>query len=283
MNLYHYCSNAAFISIIENKQIWASEFSLSNDVMEGKWIREIFREYCQEKELASHSIEVLLTHLDFLISRSGAAGFCMSENGDLLSQWRAYADNGAGVSIGFSKEYLELLGKHRQSNNEMFNAHLQKIEYEPERQKAVIAEYMEPIIQLAVEGALSRSTLASLLNEEQENKLSEKRRALIGRFIFFYFVLYALKNPAFAEEQEWRIISHLLDGSSHDSFGNMSFRAKENCIVPYIPVSLENLSSAPIAEVILGPKNLTPERFVEAILRKNGWKVTVRHSRASYR
>jgi hypothetical protein len=26
---------------------------------------------------------------------------CFSENGDLLSQWRAYGNNGDGVAIGF--------------------------------------------------------------------------------------------------------------------------------------------------------------------------------------
>jgi len=34
MNLFHYCSNAAMISIISNKEIWATELALSNDLLE---------------------------------------------------------------------------------------------------------------------------------------------------------------------------------------------------------------------------------------------------------
>src|SRR5690606_28676010 len=31
---------------------------------------------------------------------------CLSEKGDLLSQWRAYARDGTGISIGFSSDFL---------------------------------------------------------------------------------------------------------------------------------------------------------------------------------
>ena len=31
---------------------------------------------------------------------------CFSKNGDLLSQWRAYAEDGKGFSIGFDSNYI---------------------------------------------------------------------------------------------------------------------------------------------------------------------------------
>lgn len=34
--LYHYCSNAAFLSIVETDSIWLSDLSLSNDSHEGQ-------------------------------------------------------------------------------------------------------------------------------------------------------------------------------------------------------------------------------------------------------
>ena len=110
MNLFHYCSNAAMISIISNKEIWATELALSNDLLEGKWIREAFSDYCKDEGISASDQNELLRHLDVVIAMAGYAGFCMSEEGDLLSQWRAYAENGAGVSVGFNKEYFETVG-----------------------------------------------------------------------------------------------------------------------------------------------------------------------------
>lgn len=43
--------------------------------------------------------------------------FCLSEEADLLSQWRGYADDGRGVCIGFKKEALELYLKTKVENN----------------------------------------------------------------------------------------------------------------------------------------------------------------------
>src|SRR6202035_5793546 len=113
MNLYHYCSNASFLSIVSTKEIWAFDFSLSNDLLEGKWIREVFSQYCVEKKVSTRDQLTLLQHFDGLMSLSGGAGFCMSEEGDLLSQWRAYADDGIGISIGFNKDYFDALGTTR--------------------------------------------------------------------------------------------------------------------------------------------------------------------------
>jgi hypothetical protein len=50
MNLFHYCSNTAMISIISNKEIWTTELALSNDLLEGKWIREVFWIIAKTKE-----------------------------------------------------------------------------------------------------------------------------------------------------------------------------------------------------------------------------------------
>ena len=97
MNLYHYCSNTSFIEILRTREIWATELSLSNDRLEGKWLREIFVRSCEDKKLSPGELERTLKNLDFLIEMFGAGGFCLSEEGDLLSQWRGYSENGAGV------------------------------------------------------------------------------------------------------------------------------------------------------------------------------------------
>lgn len=52
---------------------------------------------------------------------------CFSREGDLLSQWRAYADDGAGFSVGFTSSWLNR--KHGNCPMKLLEA-----EYDEDRQ-----------------------------------------------------------------------------------------------------------------------------------------------------
>jgi Protein of unknown function (DUF2971) len=287
MNLYHYCSNRSFLSIIETREILASELSLSNDLLEGRWIRNIFLEYCNEKNVSSYDQQDLLRHLDSLIAFSGGAGFCMSADGDLLSQWRGYADDGAGVSIGFSKEYLETLGERKRDRGDKFNAALTQIEYNKARQKELVAEQMDQILELLKVGAMRIPTLLTPETEEETARRKENFSKIMLQFFLLFFHLYSIKNPAFAEEREWRIISHLVRRRSRGADSDLSamdFRADTDRIIPFRRIPLEDLGRPAITGIILGPKNITPSEIVDAFLKKHGWtNVAVQQSKASYR
>lgn len=291
MNLYHYCSNASFLSIVSTREIWASDFSLSNDHLEGKWIREVFGRYCNDSNVSAIDQLKLLEHFDYFTAFCGGSGFCMSEEADLLSQWRAYADNGAGVSIGFRRDYFEELGNRRRDRNDLFNASLTKVEYDLAEQKKLIAQCTDQILKLVSEGALLNQSLASIsLGLTPENEKSErlsKFRQLLIQYVFFILHLFTMKNPAFAEEREWRVISHILpEGTSNlvVPMRAMDFRPLTDRIVPYRRIPLEKLQYPALAEVVLGPRNITPDNVVTAALEKNGFEnVKVRRSSSSYR
>ncbi len=273
------------ISIVSKREIWASDFSLSNDSMEGKWIREVFSKYCAERGLSPSYKEMLLPSLDSVISLVGATGFCLSEEADLLSQWRGYADNGCGVSIGFSKEYFEALGRLKRDRNDEFNASLTKIEYDIVRQRELISENADAILKLVSEGALWPPTF--LTSDEEKKKWQASFRTMHWRFLLFFGDIHRFKNPAFAEEREWRLISHVLPDLGKDQgrqISGMEFRTRKDRIVPFRRIPLENIDQAAIIEVVLGPKNITPEQVVDAVLQKHGWRgIKIRKSSASYR
>ena len=286
-NLYHYCSNAAFASIISSREVWASEFSLSNDIMEGRWIREVFIQCCNDKGVLASDQTQLLDHLEGVMTFSGAAGFCMSEEGDLLSQWRGYADNGAGVAIGFNKDYFEMLGDKKKGRGDQFNAYLTKIEYDIAQQKKVVGKPVDQILDSVADGALRKSTILSIMSDDEKREAEQAFRTMLLGFFSFFFHLYELKNPAFAEEREWRLISHLIRKADDINIGQISkmdFRALLDRIVPFTRTALEPLPVASISEIIIGPKNITPDHIIEAFLVKHGWAdITVKRSKASYR
>jgi hypothetical protein len=254
MNLYHYCSNASFLSIISNRSIWASEFSLSNDLLEGKWIRKIFSDCCDERKILDEEKDGLLKMLDGVATYIGAAGFCMSEEPDLLCQWRAYSDNACGVSIGFNSGYFRSLGELKRDRKDEFNAALQQVEYEIDKQKLLIKDELEHIFSRTGKGAFTPLSLVTHTSEKEEGRKQELRDLSLAIFLLFPH-LYAFKNPAFREEREWRLTSLVTPAETLQGFdiNRMDFRSLYDRIVPYRNIPLEDIGKSAIAEVVLGP------------------------------
>lgn len=288
MILYHYCSNQTFLSILETRQVWASELSLSNDHLEGRWIKAVFSRCCTGKEVDSLNLGKLLNHLDSLISFAGAAGFCMSEDGDLLSQWRGYADDGAGVSIGFSDEYLRLLCDSHQKEAK-FGISLQQVVYDLDQQMDAISPILHRILEQVEAGAF-RNQFGGLLfwpSEEEKARYSNALKKLIELMFFLVPSMYRMKNPAFKEEREWRLLSMIPRGVTTTDLGDlpkMDFRGARDRIVPFRRIEHRDVGKRAIESVVLGPRNITPEWVVRAALAKHGYEgVEVSRSAASYR
>ncbi|MCK1397098.1 DUF2971 domain-containing protein [Bradyrhizobium sp. 4] len=286
--LYHYCTNHTFLSIIQTRAIWLSDFTLSNDRLEGKWLRNLLFERCERERLYPTVIERLLSFFDVGAARLGAAGFCMSEEGDLLSQWRGYAGDGGGVSIGFSKEYLEALAgiRYAQQSGEALSLH--RIAYSREDQTNLVESILDDAVQAVKAGALDTGSLLTPLEGDRKVEVDRQFRSLTASFLSLHLVQYRAKNPAFSEEREWRLISHILsyatEASALGDLSKMDFRPGHDRIVPFRVLPLGEAAPSCITEVILGPKNITPTRYVSAALERHGWKdVPVRVSAASYR
>lgn len=150
--LYHYCSNAAFHSIVENRSIWLSALSLSSDTMEGKLVTDVIAQMAKSDGLDQANIQRLKEYVSLLEQIMEGLGFCLSEEGDLLSQWRGYADDASGVSIGFSKKYLEKLSEDS-LNPQKSGFTLKKVEYEYESQKKRIQATYDKIKDYIKQGA----------------------------------------------------------------------------------------------------------------------------------
>ena len=284
--LYHYCSNAAFHSIVENRSIRLSALSLSSDTMEGKLVTDVIAQMAKSDGLDQANIQRLKESVSLLEQIIEGLGFCLSEEGDLLSQWRGYADDASGVSVGFSKKYLEKLSEDS-LNPQKSGFTLQKVEYEYESQKKRIQATYDQIKELINQGAYKPFKYQTILKFktdkeiEAENKIIKKAFSNLSVTVLFLFSeLFLLKTKAFQEEQEWRLISYLIKTGDAECC-IQSFPDK---IVPYRKFSLSNLEENSIVEVILGPKNNTPKYVIDGFLKQNKFEnVNVIRSEASYR
>ena len=116
--LYHYTTQKGLLGIISDKEIWASHTQYLNDAREFGHALDLLK-----KELLAMKSEV---------SASGPARSCLeemeraifsglesinvcvcsfSEQGDVLSQWRAYGGSTSGFAIGFSGTFLRQMSE----------------------------------------------------------------------------------------------------------------------------------------------------------------------------
>lgn len=285
--LYHYCSNNAFHSIIENRSIRLSSLSLSNDFMEGKLVAEIIERIAKADGLDESAMNLLQRKVSNLEQALDGLGFCLSEEGDLLSQWRGYAADATGVSIGFFKPYLKQFAKTSCEIPGKSGFSLNRVEYEPKRQERLIKPTYKKIKELMNEEAsenLSRRTILNAISEDEIKIDNETLELIVANSLMavlrLFPALFSLKTNAFREEKEWRLISPFIKMSD----APCSFQAFSNCIIPFREFEMLELKGNPIVEVILGPKNATPDYVIESLLKQSGFpEIKVLRSKASYR
>lgn len=286
MILYHYCSNDEFYSIISKREIWLSSLSLSSDSMEGKLVVDLVLEMARSDGFDEITIRELQNHVSLLEKIIEGLGFCLSQEGDLLSQWRGYAEDGSGVSIGFSKDYLDKLSEASR-NLEVSGFTLKKVEYNRDLQKALIKPTYDEIKKLINKGAFNMPQGQSILGFKSQQEIDAENEEIKKTFstlswtiLRFFTSLFLLKTKAFNEEREWRLISYLVKSP----IDQCSFRPSSDKIIPYKINPLLDLKEDSVVKVILGPKNKTPECFIDSFLKQNKFNnVSVIHSEASYR
>lgn len=284
--LYHYCSTASFHAIVQSRSLRLSSLSLSNDTMEGKLVSRTIVRLARKDSLDQNFVHRLQGIVENLEGMVDGLGFCLSEDGDLLSQWRGYAADASGVAIGFSTSYLNWLSEESTEHPIESNIILQKVKYEEADHESYVEPTYRKVKLLIDEGAFKMPSVRGLLETrtkdeiEQENvAISKTYSKLTSESMNLLLELFLLKANAFREEREWRLLAYLVTGAEH-----CSHRALHDRIVPYRKVELKELERQPIVEVILGPKHSTPIKVVEDFLKQGHFgAVKVRSSKASYR
>ena len=109
--LYHYCTVEAFHAILTSGMVRLSSVRHSNDRTEGAMIREAIQRHALAAAYDSEGATRLQTYAMELEDQFDGMALCLSEEGDQLSQWRGYANDGRGVAIGLRKDKLEALSE----------------------------------------------------------------------------------------------------------------------------------------------------------------------------
>jgi hypothetical protein len=274
--LYHYCDANTFHAICTNKTIRLCDLFSMNDYLEMHWGYSIWEKAATELE--SDVGKDFLDTVDEIIHFSGIKGLllgsCFSLDGDVLSQWRAYADDGNGYVIGFNARDLLKMSVRGL-----------KIQYVEKKQILEVKKIVKIIYDIEYAKPKEERFDSDFMNVCQ----------------FLAYDLASYKNPAFTEEKEVRLVHLLNFESSNDSlklvdYGGTAFNEdsegvdvkfimSQNAPKTYIDLDFSNRGKInPIKEVIIGPKNSTLSSAISVYLEtQNIGNVEVKRSKASYR
>ncbi len=273
--LYHYTNPNGFLNIVKSKKLWLSAAHNLNDHQELRWAIQKVTEILNK--IVTPENKPLLDELWQLAQINTLTPFIcsFSTNGDLLSQWRAYAGDGAGVSIGFNPG---LLPKSRALPTHTV-AREDKIATLP-----VI--YDESLQRQLIEGVIQNYLDARASDTEASDATINAAYVINGLTPTF-------KNPAFHEESEWRMIhSPMVMGNIktnattiYNSISDVQHRIAGDRLTTYFEYDFSPLmEKGGIAEVVLGPKCQFSNFDLDVFLTVNGFKnVKYRRSTASYR
>lgn len=320
MLLYHYCSNEVMISILKKKQLWMTDISHSNDynelllflpdvyyAIEDQYNKSPFDMLYKGKR-GNQALNLLLRNVDDYINKSLQKGditsfvVCFSEKGDLLSQWRGYANDAYGFSIGFSKNELANYSK-KDCFNGMLSFH--KVKYiNKDYANIIIKKHSNEILQYIKNIRIEVKKIFRLrdLNEEQTEFMMAI--LLYGKLATFMIDSLRYKWDSYQEENEWRLYFNSITKDEESLFGEesklpewsffdkdllnfrgkMDFYSKEDCILPYYPINLSELSAKPIKQVLVGPKNRSYSQDIKLLFAKAQFQIpNVSKSTIAYR
>ncbi len=257
--VYHYTSQTGLLGIILKKSIWATAINYLNDTVEFKYSMKLIKEELkwlsdQIKNGAFGNVETEINCFkmihglfEFSISQQFikdnfyifVASF--SENGDLLSQWRAYCPESSGFNLSFDLNMIQEV-----VNEQGFFA--SKCLYDPAEQKASI-KYLFREWGLLYFDNMDR--FSAFAKEDDIEGLTGAVVEVASELIEAVVHLCPLlKDPSFVEEKEWRIVSNPIS-VEHPQ---VKFREGNSMLLPYFNLHLaKDTERLSIESITIGP------------------------------
>lgn len=276
--LYHYCSVDTFVKIVQNKTLRLSEIAKSNDSMECQWLERVvipdLIKKCLKERLRSSNIDsarhekIIEEAISFInefynsdrdiIQQRMVLATCFSKEDDFLSQWRGYANDGQGVAIGFNADIFKNIRKSYENTP----LKLEKVLYEQKDQEQVVIKEVSRYIE----------TFAD------DSQYKKRNIAMLALLIRSTISSVFIKNKAFIEEAEWRLVANLsrvkdseslqsyLDNlMKYDLITSINVHARQDGFMYYGDLKYENLKQAKsgtsIRTIVLGRKCKIRERI----------------------
>ena len=305
--LYHYTTQQGLLGILNNKNkcIWATHSQYLNDKREGGIVLQALLNELSSRVKSDSLFQLLgmepniakqpeCTDEETLSQAIGAANWVTSQNvfvasfseeGNLLSQWRAYSGKSGGYSIGFKPGFLRAAGrrflKGRPDSFYMDADPLLICVYYDEREKQSLENEIEGLVSSYINSVHSNAEVKVASGTEG---FRHPFAIAAGHFIPLGMRSAITKDYGFHEEIEWRLV-FLLNQNSIPT--DLKLRTGSSMLMPYIEIPLHwEDQPIEIKEIIVGPCQYPDSaiRSVEMLLKREEiYGVEVKDSNIPYR
>lgn len=269
-SLYHYTDASGILAILKSSRLWATHAGYLNDRLEIDHAASLVEAVLRDRKRTSTSTALTnflakaLTDFnlyDYEHSYYAAYVVSFCEASDLLSQWRGYGATGGGLALGLKPDT---------SDNPTFSPDqhfimLKKVEYDQVSQSNLIAETIDRIIALFEASILT-------VNAADIDRVVLRFTHFLQQQLAVYLITF--KDPAFEQEQEWRLVS-LVDFKFPHFQEHVTFRAANNLLIPYYelnvaPLLADKNGKLAINDIVIGPTleaGLTTQSLAMALLK----------------
>jgi len=254
--VYHYCNLEVMYKIITAGKIRVCNALASNDENEynyaERWIKKN-RKFIADDEIGA--LNLLEDILDSVHEMMVPYVTCFSRHGNILSQWKGYAADGTGVSIGFDIEKIKI--GTRKLIKELELSDLKRI---LKHWKDGACIEIPSIFWTSVEydegekdnfiRAMVNELKNALDDKEETEKIKERMQAIILAALIIF------KDKPFKEEDEIRIVVwdslRFKNGDNEriDEGLEKKFEVRNGKFIGYYELDIKNS----ITKIILGPK-----------------------------
>lgn len=246
--IWHYTDVKGALGILESGRFWFTERAHLNDPSEVKHgldlavgiVEELARE--ASSQLRNVSARFLRDGLDRTLGTFGFYVGSFSFDSDDLGQWRAYADEGRGVALGFSSTAFD----NPSPESGIETPHTFTVRYDG----SVLKEYQRRAVNRAL----------NLLEEpELQDEISKHHETAVAR-IFTTLALLLIwnsvmfKHPAYEHEKEFRVL-HLGERKDFEIRSFHRRRERQGEIVDFLDLPIPPGLSSPdvLTHLRIGP------------------------------
>jgi len=260
-DLYHYTSANGLVGMLQDNRLWATNASYLNDFSELLYAQELAYKILDDHRSYGNgpALEAFLTEAMKEVKNPSYDVYvvCFCAKKDQLSQWRAYGNAVSSFCLSFRFTQSALNVAHPRSV-------IRKVLYKREDQVDLLSQMVDRFCE-------------TLLAYEHESELSDESEATAKMLASLFRenfgeCFFWLKNPAFAEEDEWRIaLLHPRKTFIESRIAPPLYRVQEGQVVPYreLALTVDNggrKRRLPLTGVRIGPSR-HPELSVDAVTR----------------
>ena len=262
--LHHYTSLDGMMGIVASKVLWATELRYLNDAAELQHFGSLLEVRVQklasfvEEPFEREALEQFGKWVNYRF-QDGPMLFATSltENGNLLSQWRGYCPHGRGVSLGFDAGFFKMVVSAAGYS-------MGRCIYDYPKQDEICAKVITCVLDLCKEkgpghSAHTSQSLWPLFTQVEGSILK---------------IAAVMKHPSFKEEEEWRCVSELVNNFREEE---IFYRPAATMLIPYKKLPLPAINDALAVQTVFVGPTPTPNLSISSI-----GKYLSRHANSSH-